>query len=66
MSESGHLQTFGEPKRMSALPPKADIAEAREHVRLGPITDIRCFTRSPRLHAAGTAQRLSGRGLSPS
>jgi hypothetical protein len=25
MSASGHLQTFGEPHRMSAIPPKADI-----------------------------------------
>ena len=25
---------------MSALPSKADIAEAREHVRLGPIADM--------------------------
>ena len=24
VSETGHFQTFGEPDRMSALPPKAD------------------------------------------
>ena len=40
MSQTGHLQTFSEPKRMSALPPKADIAEAREHVRFGPKADM--------------------------
>jgi hypothetical protein len=28
-SASGHLQTFGEPSRMSALPPKADIGTLR-------------------------------------
>jgi len=31
------LQTFGEPERMSALPPKADIRATQRHVRFGPI-----------------------------
>jgi hypothetical protein len=28
------------PTRMSAIPPKADIAEAREHVRFGPLPEV--------------------------
>src|SRR6516165_4746402 len=35
-----HLQTFGKPNRMSALPPKADIRDTRRHVRFGPKGDI--------------------------
>ena len=31
MSEMGHLQTFDEPNRMSALPPKADIRVSHRH-----------------------------------
>jgi hypothetical protein len=33
----GHLQTLAGSKRMSALPPKADIKVTHRHVRLGPI-----------------------------
>jgi hypothetical protein len=36
MSALGHYQTFGEPYRMSALPPKADIGVTRRHVCYGP------------------------------
>jgi len=40
MSELGQKQTLGEPNRMSALPPKADIRVRLAHVRFGPIGDI--------------------------
>jgi hypothetical protein len=39
MSVEGHLQTFGQSNRMSALPPKADIRDAHHHVRFGPFAD---------------------------
>src|SRR6516162_5137067 len=38
MSELGQKQTLGEPNRMSALPPKADIRVTRRHV-FGPCVD---------------------------
>jgi hypothetical protein len=34
-----HVQTFGKPNRMSALPPKADIRATHSHVCNGPGTD---------------------------
>jgi hypothetical protein len=40
MSQMGHLQTFGEPNRMSALPPKADIGTQSRNVRFGPIAEV--------------------------
>jgi hypothetical protein len=40
MSGMGHLQTFGEPDRMFALPPKADIKVTHRHVYFGPIADF--------------------------
>ena len=40
MSALGHKQTFGPRKVMSALPPKADIAEHNWHVRFVPKADI--------------------------
>jgi hypothetical protein len=36
----GHLQTFGEFERMSALPLKVDIRVTQHHVRLGPKADL--------------------------
>ena len=36
MSVQGQKQTFGEPNRMSALPPKADIRITLRHVCFGP------------------------------
>jgi hypothetical protein len=41
MTAVGHLRTFGESKRMSALPPKADIYPGEDHVRFGANT-CRC------------------------
>ena len=40
MSALGHLQTFSNGKRMSALPPKADISITHRHVRFGPIAEM--------------------------
>jgi hypothetical protein len=49
---------------MSALPPKADIAEFNRHVRFGSKADIGLI-RSPRLRAGGTIREwtLPGRQL---
>ena len=44
----GQKRTFSELCAMSALPPKADIAEQRRHVRFVPKADIGRLTRSPR------------------
>ena len=41
MSALGQQQTSVHVRVMSALPPKADIAERGRHVRLVPISDIR-------------------------
>jgi len=41
MSALGQKQTFGSVRLMSALPPKADIAESEWHVRFVPKADIR-------------------------
>ena len=40
MSALGQKQTFAVQKRMSALPPKADMCSALAHVRFVPIADI--------------------------
>jgi hypothetical protein len=40
MSALGQKQTFAVQKRMSALPPKADMCSATRHVRFVPIADI--------------------------
>ena len=40
MSALGQKQTFGNVRLMSALPPKADIAERDWHVRFVPNADI--------------------------
>jgi hypothetical protein len=40
MSALGQKQTFDDVRRMSALPPKADIAESHWHVRFVPKADI--------------------------
>jgi hypothetical protein len=40
MSALGQKQTSGNVGMMSALPPKADIAERDYHVRFVPIADI--------------------------
>jgi hypothetical protein len=39
MSALGHKRTFQQVRVMSALPPKADIAERSCHVRFVPISD---------------------------
>jgi hypothetical protein len=41
MSALGQKQTLQHVRTTSALPPKADIAEQRRHVRLVPKVDIR-------------------------
>ena len=46
MPALGHKQTLGHVRSMSALPPKADIAEGDRHVRFVPIADIGLLTRS--------------------
>ena len=40
MSALGHKRTLRNVRSMSALPPKADIAERDQHVRFVPIADI--------------------------
>ena len=40
MSALGQKQTFAVHKRMSALPPKADMCSATRHVRFVPKADI--------------------------
>ena len=40
MSHMGHFQTFGESKRMSGLPPEADIRVTHRYVRLGPQAEV--------------------------
>ena len=40
MSALGHKRTFRDAYPMSALPPKADIAERNWHVRFVPLSDI--------------------------
>jgi hypothetical protein len=42
MSALGQKQTSGHLRTMSALPPKADIAERDWHVRFVPKADILC------------------------
>jgi hypothetical protein len=50
MSALGQKQTSEYVRTMSALPPKADIAEGNRHVRIVPKADIGRLIRSPRLH----------------
>jgi|SRR3974390_1229256 len=45
MSVLGQKATLQGDRRMSALPQKLDIAEAREHARKGPEADIRAPAR---------------------
>jgi len=40
MSALGQKQTFDDVRRMSALPPKADIVDGDWHVRFVPIANI--------------------------
>ena len=40
MSARGHSQAFGEPKRKSALPPRADIKVMHRHVCFGPAAEV--------------------------
>jgi len=47
MSQTGQKQTSGEPNRMSALSPKADIRVTRRHVCFGPCADIKSITALP-------------------
>jgi hypothetical protein len=46
MSALGQKQTSDERPSMSALPPKADIAERDRHVRFVPLADMQLETRS--------------------
>jgi hypothetical protein len=45
MSALGQKRTSGHVRVMSALPPKADIAERDRHVRFVPIADIAAWIR---------------------
>jgi hypothetical protein len=57
MSALGQKQTLRSEIAMSALPPKADIAEREEHVRFAPLTDISTLIgRPPKI---GSAYELS-------
>jgi hypothetical protein len=56
MSVVGQKQTSGGSKRMSALPPKADIGDAQEHVRFGPTRDVTSALITHG-HCAGVGQR---------
>ena len=47
-SALGQKRTLGMVRPMSAIPPKADIAERDRHDRFAPIADIRPLIRSPR------------------
>jgi len=47
----GQKQTFKRARAMSALPPKADIADAMRNVRFVPKADIQRSIRSPRQRA---------------
>ena len=49
MSALGQKQTFAVQKRMSALPPIADMCSATRYVRFVPIADIRYAARSTRV-----------------
>ena len=40
MSALGHERTFAAHKLMSALPPKADMCDAKTNVRFVPIADM--------------------------
>jgi hypothetical protein len=42
---------------MSALPPEADFAQAREHVREGPIAEVERSIRSPRPKAEAATSK---------
>ena len=44
MSALGQKQAFAVPKRMSALPPKADICSAAAYARFGPKADIASYS----------------------
>ena len=46
MSALGHKRTFCAAEAMSALPPKADMCDAKTNVRFVPIADILLFKRS--------------------
>src|SRR5690348_1955310 len=48
---------------MSALPPKADMAERDQDVRFVPKADMKPLIRSTRLRVAGAAQALLARAL---
>jgi len=50
MSALGQKQTLRGVRPMSALPPKADIAEHHRHVRFVPIPDIQEFATRIRLN----------------
>jgi hypothetical protein len=60
MSALGHMQTFGDSKRMSALPPKADIRVARRHVRFGPEAVIDQGSFNIWLTPSGTSRTVLG------
>ena len=49
MSALGHKRTFAVQKRMSALPPKADMCSALVHVRFVPKADIAVTRDMPKI-----------------
>ena len=61
MSELGHLQTFGESKRMSALPPESGHPSYAPSCLLGPPADIRSeAARSPLPLGRAVENKLRG------
>jgi hypothetical protein len=58
MSALGQKQTLRRSIEMSAIHPKADIAERDRDVRFVPIADITAVIRSPRRRVQAVAQEL--------
>jgi hypothetical protein len=57
----GHKQTFSDLRRMSALPPKADIGTQSWNVRFVPKADILHCNRKSRLdHLVGAGNQQRG------
>ena len=62
MSALGQMQTSRDVRRMSALPPTADMCGAPVHVRFGPITDSCAAAKSIvySMTSSANARSLSG------
>ena len=65
MSALGQKQTSRDVRRMSALPPKADMCSALADVRFVPIADIGSLNRSPRRRSSGMLQKFSIPAFAP-